>query len=60
MLEVETLKDDGIQDTGDCDLIDHMTRMSIGVSIKEETLTKSNPIFKDSWISSKVNKNPSK
>lgn len=55
MLEAETLKVDGIQDTDDLDLVDHMSRMSIGVpSVKEQTLTDSNPIFEDSWVSSKV------
>lgn len=55
MLESETLKVDGIQDTGDLDLVDHMSRMSIGLpSVQEKTLVNNNPIFKDSWISSKV------
>jgi len=55
MLDGETLKVDGIQDTGDLDLIDHMSRMSIGVpSVEKGALTNSNPIFKDSWVSSKV------
>lgn len=55
MLEDETLIVDGIKGTKDLDLVDHMSRMSIGVPTAEmETLTNSNPIFKDSWVSSKV------
>lgn len=55
MLESETLKVDGIQDTGDLDLVDHMSRMSIGLpNVQKKTLVNNNPIFNDSWISSKV------
>jgi len=57
MLDDETLKVDGIQNTGDLDIVDHMSRMSIGIpSVEREALTNSNPIFKDSWVSSKVYK----
>lgn len=57
MLEAETLKVDGIQDTEDLDLVDNMSRMSIGVPITEKPgVTDSNPIFKDTWLSSKVYK----
>jgi hypothetical protein len=55
MLESENLKVDGIQDTGDLELIDNMSRMSIGIpSVETKPLSNSNPIFDDSWISSKV------
>lgn len=57
MLDSETLKIDGIKETEDLDLVDNMSRMSIGIPSVEhakETLTNSNPIFKDSWVSSKV------
>lgn len=55
MLEAETLKVDGIQDTEDLGLVDQMSRMSIGVpSTENPGATDSNPIFSDSWLSSKV------
>ncbi|VVC40113.1 Hypothetical protein CINCED_3A018495 [Cinara cedri] len=55
MLENETLQIDGIQDTGDLEIINTMSRMSIGMPIVENhTSTISNPIFKDSWVSSKI------
>lgn len=56
MLDGENLKAEGITDTGDLDLVDHMSRMSIGIpSIEDQSpLTNANPIFKDSWVSSKV------
>lgn len=56
MLEDETLTIDGIKETKDIDLVDHMSRMSIGVSnhVEKQTLINSNPIFNDSWVSSKV------
>ncbi|XP_025412191.1 transcription termination factor 2-like isoform X2 [Sipha flava] len=55
MLESENLKVDGIQDTGDLELIDNMSRMSIGIpSVETKPLSNSNPIFDDSWISSKI------
>lgn len=57
MLDSENLKIDGIQDTGDLELIDNMSRMSIGIpSVENKPLSNSNPIFKESWISSKVYK----
>ncbi|XP_050544348.1 transcription termination factor 2-like isoform X2 [Daktulosphaira vitifoliae] len=55
MLEGDNLKADGIQSTEDLELIDHMSRMSIGIPNANQTpLTESNPIFNDSWISSKI------
>lgn len=55
MLEGDNLKADGIQSTEDLELIDHMSRMSIGIPSENQTpLSESNPIFNDSWISSKV------
>jgi len=55
MLETETLQVDGIQDNGDLDIVDHLSRMSIGIaSVEKQNFNNSNPIFKDSWISSKV------
>lgn len=55
MLDSENLKVDGIKDTGDLELIDNMSRMSIGIpSVETKPLSNSNPIFDDSWISSKV------
>lgn len=55
MLENENLKVDGIQDTDGLGIVDTMSRMSIGVPIVEkQPLTMSNPIFNDSWVSSKV------
>lgn len=54
MLDDETLEVDGIQGTGDIDLVDHMSRMSIGITSDEKKTLTINPIFKDSWVSSKV------
>lgn len=56
MLDDENLKVDGIQRTDNLDLVDTMSRMSIGAPLVEkQALTESNPIFKDTWVSSKVN-----
>ncbi|XP_050057902.1 transcription termination factor 2-like isoform X2 [Aphis gossypii] len=55
MLEDESLKVDGIQDIGDVDIVDHLSRMSIGVpSVEKDTVKNSNVIFKETWISSKI------
>ncbi|XP_060839686.1 transcription termination factor 2 [Rhopalosiphum padi] len=55
MLEDESLKVDGIQDIGDVDIVDHLSRMSIGVpSVEKDTVENSNVIFKETWISSKI------
>uniref|UniRef100_A0A2S2NVU3 Transcription termination factor 2 n=2 Tax=Schizaphis graminum TaxID=13262 RepID=A0A2S2NVU3_SCHGA len=55
MLEDESLKVDGIQDIGDVDIVDHLSRMSIGVpSVEKDTVENNNIIFKETWISSKI------
>jgi len=55
MLEDESLKVDGIQDIGDVDIVDHLSRMSIGVpSVETNNVKNSNAIFNETWISSKV------
>jgi len=55
MLEDESLKVDGIQDAGDVDIVDHLSRMSIGVpNAEKDSVKNSNVIFKETWISSKV------
>lgn len=56
MLDSENLKVDGIPDTAvDLELVDNMSRMSIGIpSVENKPLSNSNEIFNDSWISSKV------
>lgn len=55
MLEDESLKVDGIQDVGDVDIVDHLSRMSIGVpSAEKDSVKNSNVIFKETWISSKI------
>ncbi|XP_050421158.1 transcription termination factor 2-like [Adelges cooleyi] len=55
MLESDNLKADGIQNTNDLELIDQMSRMSIGIPSQSHTpLTESNPIFNETWVSSKI------
>lgn len=55
MLDNESLKIDGIENTGDLEIADTISRMSIGVpTVKNQPLVMSNPIFDESWVSSKV------
>lgn len=55
MLEDECLKTDGIQDNKDLDIIDKLSRMSIGIpNVENDTVKSNNAIFNEKWISSKV------
>lgn len=55
MLEDECLKTDGIQDNGDLDIVDKLSRMSIGIpNVENDTVKNNNVIFNEKWISSKV------
>jgi len=55
MLEDECLKTDGIQNNGDLDIVDKLSRMSIGIpNVENNTVKNSNAIFNEKWISSKV------
>jgi len=55
MLEDECLKTDGIQNNGDLDIVDKLSRMSIGIpNVVNDTIKSSNAIFNEKWISSKV------
>ncbi|KAL4088915.1 hypothetical protein QTP88_023996 [Uroleucon formosanum] len=55
MLEDECLKTDGIQDNGDLDIVDKLSRMSIGIpNVENDTVKNNNVIFNEKWISSKI------
>ncbi|CAI6363749.1 unnamed protein product [Macrosiphum euphorbiae] len=55
MLEDECLKTDGIQNNGDLDIVDKLSRMSIGIpNVENDNVKNSNAIFNEKWISSKI------